>query len=497
MSVDIKTLIEKAKGFTILYVEDELDVRLIITKTLNMIFKNVITAENGKVGLELFKKHSPDIIITDIRMPQMDGLEMSREIKKLSPHTPIIITTAFNENNYFIKSIDIGIDKYIIKPVVNGPLLSTIYDITEKLRNERELKEFKRKEIEERMYRVSQSVISSIVNSLPNPVITYQNGKILYVNNAFLELLNAKTIDSLNSGETFTLNKIIENRKGFLDKIEHYSEDNTLLNRISIKHKYGHQVFLLNKKVFTIEDEKTQVELFSLNNISLQEYQKNKLKTYTEMLEEFIFQSRYTKTVREPKTKDSKKNEHIASQLKQDEPHKLNIDTEQMVNLHKTHIVKTSANAYIAELDVETLQDMQELHELENEIEDLLSEYSGSKEIKEFYIKTSQKLQSYSQTIQILIEFDDLAFAIHSFSELLLKEYQSIDEKMHKKLTIFIKNFLDDLIAWRQTIFVTQSTIDIHYLDSSLLSAILQIEVSLTPGVNEIEDEENDDLVLF
>jgi len=491
MNLAVNDVRKLSKKFTVLYVEDEEAVRSTVSGILDMLFGNVIIAENGEEGLSLFKKNNPDIVITDIRMPLMDGLEMSKQIRTISTNTPIIITTAFNDETYFLKSIDIGIDKYLIKPITVEPVLSVIYDITKRLTDEQDLKEFKRREIQNKMHKVSQSIVSKIVNSLPNPVITYKNGNMLFVNSPYLELLNSEYIDKPDWDETYTLENMFEQREGFLTKVTDYNENDMSLNRVSIKYKHGHQIFLLHKNIFTLDGEDMPIELFSLNNISLQEYQKNKLKTYTEMLEEFIFKSHYTKSIKVKK-------ETIPAKVEDEQTKapKLNIDSQKMVSLRKSHDVKTTAADYLLELDIETLQDMQELNELESELDNLLRDSSSSKQVDELYLKIAQKLKSYSQTIQILIEFDDLAFAINSLSELIINEYQNIDDRTHKKLTLFLQNILEDLIAWRQTIFVTQSTIDIHYLDSSLLSAILQVEISLTPGVNEIEDED-EELILF
>jgi len=491
MSLAVNDVREISKQFTVLYVEDEEAVRSTVSGILDMLFSSVIIAENGDDGLRLFKEDSPDIVITDIRMPIMDGLEMSKEIKLISPNVPIIITTAFNDEAYFLKAIDIGIDKYLIKPISVDPVLTIIYDITKRLTEQQELKEFKRKEIQNKMYKVSQTVVSKIVNSLPNPVITYKNGNMLFVNSPYLELLNSEHIDKPSWDESYTLENMFEKREGFLTKVTDYNENDMSLNKVSIKYKHGHQIFLLHKNVFTIDGEEATIELFSLNNISLQEYQKNKLKTYTEMLEEFIFKSHYTNS---KKIKTEVKSTHEDNE--KGEASKLNIDSQRMESLRKSHDVKTAATDYILELDIETIQDMQELNELESELDELLRESFNSKLDDELYLKIAQKLRSYSQTIQILIEFDDLSFAINSLSELIINEYKNIDEIKHKKLILFLQNILEDLISWRQTIFVTKSTIDIHYLDSSLLSAILQIEISLTPGVNEIEDED-EDLILF
>ncbi|HEE0020306.1 TPA: response regulator transcription factor, partial [Campylobacter jejuni] len=74
-------------------------------------------AQNGDEGLKKFKKFKPDLVITDIAMPIMDGLDMAREIKEISDDVPIVVLSAYSEKERLLRSIDIGIDKYLIKPV--------------------------------------------------------------------------------------------------------------------------------------------------------------------------------------------------------------------------------------------------------------------------------------------------------------------------------------------------------------------------------------------
>ena len=81
------------------------------------VFQKVISASNGDEGLKKFKKFSPDIVIADIMMPIMDGLEMSKQIKEVSKNTPVIILSAYSEKERLLKAIDVGIDKYVIKPI--------------------------------------------------------------------------------------------------------------------------------------------------------------------------------------------------------------------------------------------------------------------------------------------------------------------------------------------------------------------------------------------
>lgn len=105
------------KELTLLLVEDEDSIRESMQEVFGGVFQKVISASNGDEGLKKFKKFSPDIVIADIMMPIMDGLEMSRQIKEFSKNTPVVILSAYSEKEKLLKAIDVGIDKYVIKPI--------------------------------------------------------------------------------------------------------------------------------------------------------------------------------------------------------------------------------------------------------------------------------------------------------------------------------------------------------------------------------------------
>ena len=113
------------KNITILYAEDEASLREITLNILRGFTKKQFVAENGLEGLELFKANEEeiDLIITDVNMPQMNGLEMIKEIKKINPNIPIIVATAFSNTEYLLEAIDIGVDKYVLKPIDMKKLL--------------------------------------------------------------------------------------------------------------------------------------------------------------------------------------------------------------------------------------------------------------------------------------------------------------------------------------------------------------------------------------
>lgn len=113
------------KNITILYAEDEEALREITLNILKGFTKKQLVAKNGAEGLELFKQNESeiDLIITDVNMPIMNGLEMIREIKKINPNIPIIVATAFSNTEYLLEAIDIGVDKYVLKPIDMKKLL--------------------------------------------------------------------------------------------------------------------------------------------------------------------------------------------------------------------------------------------------------------------------------------------------------------------------------------------------------------------------------------
>lgn len=120
-----ETLKLKSKlSLKILYVDDDEHVLKTIKHMLESEYHSTFFAKNGKEGFEMYNKYSPDIIICDIRMPVMDGIEMIKRIRKIDTTTPILIVSAFERELLHIDEIDI--QGYIIKPITKFLLYSMI-----------------------------------------------------------------------------------------------------------------------------------------------------------------------------------------------------------------------------------------------------------------------------------------------------------------------------------------------------------------------------------
>lgn len=135
------------KEMVILFVEDEEDIRESMTDYLNRRCDHVIVGSNGEEGLELYRQHRPDLVITDINMPKMTGLEMAAEIKKLDSHAYIIVTTAHSDEEFFMDSINVGVFSYVLKPLDREQLMAVIKRVVDVIKLEKEL-ERKKNEIQ-------------------------------------------------------------------------------------------------------------------------------------------------------------------------------------------------------------------------------------------------------------------------------------------------------------------------------------------------------------
>ena len=195
------------RSLSILYVEDEDEVRDQLKTYLERRCRKVYTAANGKKGLEAYNKYNPDIVVTDILMPIMDGLIMSEKIQAINPRAPIIIITAFEEPRYFHQAIELGVHQYVNKPVKLPILEQSLLKCARVLRAEAALKE-----IEERykvLFKLSHIAISvadadhKSQHLILDKASTSQSveGGLVDCNDAFLELIGYKNFKDLQQQE--------------------------------------------------------------------------------------------------------------------------------------------------------------------------------------------------------------------------------------------------------------------------------------------------------
>ncbi|NOX16336.1 MAG: EAL domain-containing protein [Epsilonproteobacteria bacterium] len=133
MSIDIKELVRMSRGLKLLYVEDDKNARQTTLKMLSNFFQDITIAVDGKDGIEKFKSKKIDLILSDINMPNLNGLEMLKIIRELNSDIPALLLSAHNDSDYFMEAIELDIDGYILKPLVFEQFAKTLFKIVQKL----------------------------------------------------------------------------------------------------------------------------------------------------------------------------------------------------------------------------------------------------------------------------------------------------------------------------------------------------------------------------
>ena len=110
---------DNLKDKTVLYVEDELDVLRNISTLLRNFFAKIYIAADGESGLQTFQEKHIDILLIDIELPKMNGIELIKKIRKENKDIPIIIISAYTKTDYLLESIELNLDKYIVKPLTS------------------------------------------------------------------------------------------------------------------------------------------------------------------------------------------------------------------------------------------------------------------------------------------------------------------------------------------------------------------------------------------
>jgi len=196
---------ELLSQINLLYVEDDDEIRFALQRVLERKVKNLYVGENGQEGYEKFLEFSPDIILTDIKMPIMDGIEMSRKIKEINPNIPIIMASAHSESALLLECIDIGIDDYLLKPIQRDKLLEMFSS------NMKIILFNKEKERHQKLLQTVIDLQASIIFSYD------ESKKTLFANKLFLDFFNKDNIhdgkllyEELRNNKNVTLTDVNE-----------------------------------------------------------------------------------------------------------------------------------------------------------------------------------------------------------------------------------------------------------------------------------------------
>ncbi len=229
----------KTWDIAVLIVEDEKILRTIYQKLLGEKISRLYFAENGLEGFEQYQKINPDLVITDIKMPLMNGLDMVRKIRRLNEEARILIMSAYGESHYFLKAIEYGVKGFLLKPVDNKKLLQIIDEQAQEILLRRNMLEEERKrKLAEEALRRNEAILQAVSDAAS-----------VLLNEGYTDLSVKKILDKLGKSTQVSRVYIFEN----------FTKENTL---------YTHQKYewVDNKTSPQIDNEELQdVEMYGSN----------------------------------------------------------------------------------------------------------------------------------------------------------------------------------------------------------------------------------------
>lgn len=264
----------------VMYVEDEEHLANIVKTTIAKFFKNFYYAKDGKEGLDLFIEHKNDIdiIITDISMPNMDGITMSEKIKDIKSNVEIIILTAHNENQYLYRAIKFKAADFIIKPFDLQVLFESIKKVSKPILLQQKLEAnidlYNKEKTDKEKLLILGQLVSGMFHEINTP-LTFIKGSIELIE-YYTESVDEKTrknintcLEKMNDGTTriqnmvSSIKELYDVTKDEKKDVNIYESVLTSLKMLSHQLKYNTNVFLNGKDYFDeIEDE---VKTFIIN----------------------------------------------------------------------------------------------------------------------------------------------------------------------------------------------------------------------------------------
>lgn len=427
MTEPLKELIDLCQNYTLLYVEDDEQTQESMGSIFTRLFKKVYLASNGEEGITLFQDHQPDVVMTDIQMPKLNGLEMAKAIKELSEKTPIIITTAFNEERYFLMAIEQGIDSFLLKPIDKQRLFHVLAKTVMHLSYKAKAKELEALKKVEEINRASEESIQNFSNLLPFPALFYKDNHLVFINTHA-----QKTFERI-ALESFT------QETSFVSKF-HITKDKK--QKIKLPTANGlNRIYWVYPNALFIGADFTFVQAYIFVDITVMEYQKLRLNAYSisptrkpfDPMLHFIKDDSTTATI------------SAVEFLK-------NLDTHQLYAL-------------------ETLQELHEFavhfaYDFQHTPNDALRA-----KIIEIY-------SCYATIMQTLPPFQALGIRLNHVIKSLT--HTLMHTKEYQKLSIFLITLSEELFQWYTSLFINQNASDIHQYDHTIMASIVHLEAALT-----------------
>jgi len=236
------------KKIIVLYVEDDSYIRTSMIHVFEKLFKQVFMAEDGKEGLDTFTQAANegitiDVVISDINMPNMNGLEMIKEIRKINKIIPFVLTTAHAEAEYFLESIKLGVTHYAVKPLEVKDLILQIQDIS--------LKKYQEMIINNQNTENKRYI--ELLNKIAIVSKTDLNGNITFVNDIFCQVSGYSKEELLGASQNIVRHPDVS-KQIFIELWNTLKDGKSWHGKIKNKTKNG-DPYIVNATIFPVFDE--------------------------------------------------------------------------------------------------------------------------------------------------------------------------------------------------------------------------------------------------
>lgn len=398
------------KTLTILYVEDEQVAREQLAKALKRIFKEVITAVDGEDGYEKYNEHKQtiDLILSDINMPRLNGIEMLEKIRKTDGDIPFIFTTARSETEYLLKAIELNVNHYALKPVNIEDIIQRINTVCQKTYFEKKLAD-------------KQDELKNYTKAIENVALVLKmdiEGKVTFANASFLETSLYSTLEIVE----LTFDNIVhtEAQKDLFQ---------TILYTIETQNSWeGNEKFITKNS----EDFYLKFSMFKINSLDQNEYMMIGFLTTKENIEKREFRKKVILNQKEHKEQEANLQKEV--NLYKDQLQKLKdiiLPIEEKLKEEKKKNIILQKQLYYYEEKVHSIDDKKSdfFKQANSRVHDLSEAYKKIKKENETAITHRQKLEEQ----------------VEASREEMQKLYASLDER-DKRLLKF-----EDIIKYRES----------------------------------------------
>lgn len=289
--INIKEIKEISSSLNILYAEDDRDIAKTIINYLSKLFKEVVYAENGEEALNLYKQGDYDIVITDINMPKMTGLDLIKEIKEININQNVIIISAHSDSSNFISSIKLGVDGYIIKPINYDDMNQLLYKLSTKIKkfNEHDInieqQKFLMDHISQKNHLLKQ--YTDVIDHVAIVSKTDLKGIITYVNDFFCEVSGYLRDEVMGKSHNIVRHEDMA-RSVYTQLWENIKDGKIWEGTIKNKNKDG-SAYFVHATVFPMFDKEKNIEgymgirfLTTKEEVEKREFKKKVRSTYQE-----------------------------------------------------------------------------------------------------------------------------------------------------------------------------------------------------------------------